>query len=277
MAVDTGMSEDVGEASERSPPHPNPLPPNGAERELEEISLSALQGGEGRGEVGRAAAPTSLIAWLPTLLTWLSPSYPVGGFSYSHGLEWAVETGAVRDRAGLEGYVATILEAGAGWVDLVLLAEAWRSAAEPARLEAVIELGAAWRGTTETALESSQQGAAFITATRTAWSGTALDDLAGPAVYPIAVGLACAGTVPLEAALLGYGHALTANFVSAGMRLVPLGQTDGQRAIATLAPLVAATAIRAAETPLDELGTAAFRIDLCSIHHETQYTRLFRS
>jgi urease accessory protein len=272
MAAGIGMSEDVAEASERSPPHPDPLPPNGAERELSYFSLSALQGGE-----GRAAAPISPIAWFPALLTWLSPSYPVGGFSYSHGLEWAVEAGDVRDRAGLEDYVATIIEAGAGWVDLVLLAEAWRSDADPARRAVVIELGAAWRGTTETALESSQQGAAFILATRAAWPGTALDDLDGSAVYPVAIGLACAGKVPLEAALLGYGHALTANFVSAGMRLVPLGQTDGQRAIANLAPRVAAAAIRAAETPIDDLGTAAFRIDLCSIHHETQYTRLFRS
>src|SRR5271168_1025174 len=123
-------------------------------------------------------APRVLMAdydWLPALLTWLSPSYPVGGFSYSHGLEWAVEAGQVRDRAGLEEYVATIVEAGAGWVDLVLLAEAWRAADEPARRDAVIELGAAWRGTAETALESNQQGAAFIAATRAAWPGTTLD------------------------------------------------------------------------------------------------------
>jgi urease accessory protein len=223
------------------------------------------------------AADTCMNDWLPLLLGWLSPSYPVGGFSYSHGLEWAVETGAVRDRAGLEEYVATIIEVGAGWVDLVLLAEAWRAAADPVRRDGVIELGAALRGTAETALESSQQGAAFIAATRAAWPGTALDDLAGPAVYPIAIGLACAGRVPLDAALLGYGHALTANFVSAGIRLVPLGQTDGQRAIASLAPRVAAAARLAAETPLGELGTCAFGIDLCSIRHETQYTRLFRS
>jgi len=223
----------------------------------------------------RSQMPTP--AWLPMLLTWLSPSYPVGGFSYSHGLEWAVEAGNVHDRHTLEDYVATILEAGAGWVDLVLLAEAWRAAGDPERRDAVIELGAALRGTAETALESSQQGTAFILATRAAWPGTALDDLAGPAVYPVAIGLACAGRVPLEAALTGYGHALTANFVSAGIRLVPLGQTDGQRAIANLAPRVAAATARAAETPLDQLGTSAFRIDLCSIRHETQYTRLFRS
>lgn len=220
--------------------------------------------------------------WLPALLSWLSPAYPIGGFAYSHGLEWAVETGEIHDRAGLEDYVATLIEAGAGWVDLVLLAAAWRAAADPAQLARLIEIGAAWRGTAETALESRQQGAAFLAATRAAWPGTALDrlgpeHLAGPLVYPIAFGLACAGLVPLDRALLGYGHALAGNFVSAGMRLVPLGQTDGQRAIANLSPLVATAAARAESTPLDQLGTAAFRIDLCSIRHETQYTRLFRS
>ena len=215
--------------------------------------------------------------WLPTLLTWLSPAYPVGGFAYSHGLEWAVEAGEVEDRHTLEDYVATILEAGAGWVDLVLLAEAWRAAGDPSRRNAVIELGAAWRGTAETALEANQQGAAFIAATKAAWPGTALDNLDQPAVYPIAVGLACAGRVPLEAALLGYAQALAANFVSAGIRLIPLGQTDGQRVLAALAPRIAAVAARAATASPGEIGTAAFRIDLCSMRHETQYTRLFRS
>jgi urease accessory protein len=217
------------------------------------------------------------IPWLPTLLTWLSPSYPVGGFSYSHGLEWAVESGTVRDRYTLEDYVATIIEAGAGWVDLVLLAEAWRSVDDSARQDAVIELADAWRGTAETALEAGQQGAAFVATTRAAWPGTAIDGIGTPPVYPVAVGLACAGTVPLEAALLGYAHALAANFVSAGIRLIPLGQTDGQRTLAALAPRIAAVAARAAAAQLDEIGTAAFRIDLCSIRHETQYTRLFRS
>ena len=256
MAAGTGMSEEspfsctAGEGGERSEPD------------------------EGEARKRHAASQGEGITWLPTLLTWLSPSYPVGGFSYSHGLEWAIESGAVRDRHTLEDYVATILEAGAGWVDLVLLAEAWRNPEEPA---AVIELAAAWRGTAETALEAVQQGAAFVMTTRAAWPGTALDRIETFPSYPVAVGLGCAGTVPLDAALLAYAHALAANFVSAGIRLVPLGQTDGQRTLAALAPRIAAIAARAATAELDEIGTAAFGVDLCSIRHETQYTRLFRS
>jgi len=74
-----------------------------------------------------------------------------------------------------------------------------------------------------------------------------------------------------------YLHALTANLVSAGVRLVPLGQTDGQRVLAALEPVVAATAARALATALDDVGGAAFRADLASMRHETQHTRLFRS
>ena len=72
-------------------------------------------------------------------------------------------------------------------------------------------------------------------------------------------------------------HALTANWISAGVRLIPLGQTDGQRVLAALEDAVAATAARALTTPLDELGTCAFRADIAGMKHETQYTRLFRS
>ncbi len=72
-------------------------------------------------------------------------------------------------------------------------------------------------------------------------------------------------------------HALTSNWISAGSRLIPLGQTDSQRVLAALEPVVAATARRALAASLDDLGSATFRADLASLRHETQYTRLFRS
>ena len=213
-----------------------------------------------------AGSRMSDLAWLLPLGTWLSPSYPVGAFSYSHGLEWVVET---------------VLEAGAGWADLVLLAASWRAAAadDAAAFEAVRELAQALRGTAETALETTQQGASFVLATRAAWPGTPLDRLAGdrPLTYPVAFGAAAASQVPLAAALLGFAQAVAANLVSAGVRLIPLGQTDGQRTLARLAPVIARVAVAAEAASLDEVGTAAPAIDLSSMRHETQYTRLFRS
>jgi urease accessory protein len=96
--------------------------------------------------------------------------------------------------------------------------------------------------------------------------------------YPVAVAVAAAGHgVPLVPALHAFLHAATANLISAGVRLIPLGQTDGQRLVAALEGVIAATAARALQCPLDEIGGAAFRADLASMRHETQYTRLFRS
>ena len=100
----------------------------------------------------------------------------------------------------------------------------------------------------------------------------------GPVAYPVAVGVTAAGHgIAIEPALSAYLHAVTANLISAGVRLIPLGQTDGQRLLAALEPIVASTAARALITPLDQIGSAAFRADIASMRHETQYTRLFRS
>jgi urease accessory protein len=223
-------------------------------------------------------------AALYRLMTWLSPSYPLGAFSYSHGLEYAVEAGLVRDRAGLCDWVATAVAAGAGRSDGALLAAAWQAAAadDRPRLDAVVELAFAWRGTAETALESRAQGAAFLAATRSAWPHRLLDELAlrqrGEVALPVALGAAAAvHGVPLAAALTAYLHAFAATLVSAGLRLVPLGQSDGQRAIAELESVIAGAAHTILATPLDQIGTAAPLLDWCSMRHETQYTRLFRS
>ena len=226
---------------------------------------------------------TTTEAALYRLLSWLSPAYPLGSFSYSHGLEYAVEAGLVQDAASLQRFVATVLRAGAGRSDAALLVAAYRAAAEDdARgLDSVAALAAAWRGTTETALESQAQGAAFLAVTRTAWPHAALDALAArheKAALPIAVAVAAAAQdVPVEPLLAAYLHGLAANLVSAGMRLVPLGQSDGQRVIAALETCVAAAARAAFATPLEAVGTAAPLIERCSMRHETQYTRLFRS
>uniref|UniRef100_UPI0030BA1633 urease accessory protein UreF n=1 Tax=Neoroseomonas oryzicola TaxID=535904 RepID=UPI0030BA1633 len=218
------------------------------------------------------------------LLTWLSPAYPVGAYTYSHGLEAAVEEGAVTRRDDLVAYVATALRDGAGRVDGALLAAAHRAlAAGKARaLDAVAELGAAWRGTPETALEAEAQGTAFLNVTLAAWPEPRLAAFAArhPRRIPHAVAFGAAAAahgVPLRDATFGYLSAFAANLVSAGVRLVPLGQTDGQLATAALLPVVAAAAEAALTADLDRIGTASPALDLFSIRHETQYTRLFRS
>lgn len=219
------------------------------------------------------------------LLAWLSPAYPIGAFSYSHGVETAVEEGLIRDRASLVAWLDSVLRRGTGAVDGALFAAGCRAASEadwPA-FDGVAERAAAWRGTSEMALESRQQGGSFLSITRTAWPHAALDEvhrrLDGELALPVAVALAAAvHGIALEAALGGYLHAFTANLISAALRAVPLGQTDGQLALAALeASVNEATLTAIAVDSLDEVGTATPLLDWCSLRHETQYTRLFRS
>jgi urease accessory protein len=218
------------------------------------------------------------------LQAWLSPAYPVGAFSFSSGLEWAVEAGDVNDAATLQRWLAVILADGGGFCDAVFFAHTHRAVeqSDDNALAAVAELAVAFAPSKERHLETTAQGSAFRSATAAAWPCAALDRLLGaspgPCAYPVAVGAAAAGHgIPLAPALAAYLHALTANLISAGVRLIPLGQTDGQRVLAALEPVIAAAAARALTIPLDDVGSAAFRADLASLRHETQYTRLFRS
>jgi urease accessory protein len=231
-----------------------------------------------------AAAGNFNAAALYRLMAWLSPAYPIGAFSYSSGIEWAVEAGDVTDAATLERWLAVMIADGGGFCDAVFFAHAHRAAAErdDKALRAVAELAAVFAPSQERHLEATAQGGAFRDATRAAWPTPALDRLLavwdGAVALPVAVAVATAGhEIALAPALQAYLHALTANLVSAGVRLVPLGQTDGQRVLAALEPVVAATAARSLATALDDVGGAAFRADLASMRHETQHTRLFRS
>jgi len=224
------------------------------------------------------------VSALYRLMTWLSPAYPVGAFSYSSGIEWAVEAGDITDAAALRHWLAVMLTDGGGFADAVLFAHAHRAAesGDDKALRAAAELAAALAPSKERHLETTAQGNAFVEATRAAWACDALDRLKniwdGPVAYPVAVAAAAAGHgVALAPALAAYLQALAANWVSAGVRLVPLGQTDGQRVLAALEPVIAASAQRAPRVALDDLGSAAFRADLAGARHETQYTRLFRS
>jgi urease accessory protein len=217
------------------------------------------------------------------LLTWASPAFPTGAFSYSHGLEYAVEEGLVTSAAQLQEWVGWIVQRGAMCSDAVLLAHAYRAAeaGDNVNLDEVAELAAAMRGTAETAMESLQQGASFFDTAQAVWPSKRMTAFlkrngAKPAL-PVAVALLSAGAVPLRETLGAYLHAAMANLVSAGVRLIPLGQTDGQRSIVALEAAVTETVKRALITSLDDLATAAPMVDWTSMRHETQYTRLFRS
>jgi urease accessory protein len=212
---------------------------------------------------------------LYTLCAWLSPGYPVGAFGYSHGIEWAVEAGDIRDTETLALWIADLLRHGSGRTDAVLLAHAWRAERDGDRqaLAALAELAEALAPSAERLLETTALGTAFAKITESAWG----EDPA-PAPYPVALGQAAARRhIPLDRTTFLYLHAFAANLVSAAIRLVPLGQTDGQRALAELMPEAARAAAEAVAAPIEAVGGCAIRADIASMRHETQRTRLFRS
>jgi urease accessory protein len=221
-------------------------------------------------------------AALYRLMTWLSPSFPVGAFSYSSGIEWAVEAGDIGDAASLRDWLAAMLADGAGFCDGIFLAHAHRASADNAALAGIAEHAAAFVPSRERQLETSAQGRAFIEIARAAWNCDGLDRMIsscdGTTVYPVAVGLVSAAhAIPLAPTMHAFLHALTSNWISAGARLIPMGQTDSQRVLALLEQVVVSTGKRALDASLDDLGSATFRADLACMRHETQYTRLFRS
>jgi urease accessory protein len=217
------------------------------------------------------------------LLIWLSPAYPVGAYSYSHGLEWVIESGAVKNLDTLVGWIEDLLTHGAGRSDVIFLAETWRAlaAADARALDEVAELAAAFAPSAERQLEALAQGTAFLTATLAAWHKPELEALAAggrQVAYPVAVGAcAAAHALPLADTAHAYAQAYAANLVSAAVRLIPLGQSDGLRALARLESLIPRIVAAALACTLDDVGGAAVAADVASMRHETQYTRLFRS
>jgi urease accessory protein len=218
------------------------------------------------------------------LLVWLSPAFPVGSFAYSHGLEWAVESGDVTDAASLRTWIEDLVRHGSGRNDSVVLAVAYRAtvAGDTSGLAEAAELAVALQPSRERHLETTQQGEAFAIAVEAAWPTPAFAALRqahdGPVAYPVAVAVAAAGHgVPLPATLEGYLTAFVSALVSACVRLGPIGQTEGQRVIAALMPAIRDMAAALPDATLDDLGAATLRSDLASMLHETQYSRLFRS
>ncbi len=219
-------------------------------------------------------------------LVWLSPAFPVGAYSYSHGLEQAVEAGLVTDRLTLIAWIEGIVRFGAGRVDGMCLLAAHRAvaAADHERLLDVAELAAAMRGSAELALESMAQGTAFLKAIDSGWPylspAPALQSVgrANVVVYAVAIGTVASLAGIDEATVLhAYLTAFCGNLVSAALRLAPIGQSDGIAALAALESAVGSAVERLRRTPFENLGSATLMVDCCSMKHETQETRLFRS
>lgn len=231
----------------------------------------------------------AMSAHLP-MMVWMSPAFPVGGFAYSHGLEWAAEAGDLKGADDLREWLGDLLLHGGPRNDAILFRHAFLASerGDDDGLREVAELALAFAGSRERRLEAVTQGNAFVIAASSSWPCTALDRLKaawdGDVAYPLAVAVTAAGHgLALHPSLEGFLVGVVGNLVSAAVRLGVVGQTGGQQAVAALVPLAERLAARvcgadgAAALTLDDLGGAAFRSDISALRHETQYTRLFRS
>ena len=207
---------------------------------------------------------------LLTLVQWLSPAFPVGGYAYSHGLEWAISAGLVQDAAGLRGWLADVIGFGSGRSDAVLLALSLAPEADHAALAAY---AAALAPAKERLTETLEQGRAFTLATN-----ALLGRDHEPAPLPVAVGRAAAGLgLAVERVVALYLHGFASSLVQGAVRFVPLGQTEGQQVLTALHPVISGVAGWAASAGLDDLGSAGFGSDMAAMAHEGMEVRIFRS
>lgn len=220
------------------------------------------------GTDGPMATATDLL----TLAQWFSPAFPVGAFSYSHGLERAIDAGEVTDAKALQGWIGDVLHHGGGRSDAIFLAAAYRAE----NVTAVEEIDATCRAfapSRERLLETEAQGTAFCRTVERVW-GLTLGNL----TYPVAAGRAARlRNLPLDLTAPVYLHAFVSNLVAVGQRLVPIGQTDGQAIIRALSTECAAIAEESLHGDLSALSSTAFLADIASMNHETQYSRTFRT
>jgi len=221
---------------------------------------------------------------LVRLLQLASPALPIGAYSYSQGLEWAVAAGTVGDAASAHAWIGSALE-------LVVApgeaAVAWRllDAAQDEDWAAVGEWNDWFRASRETAelrAETEQMGQSLVklasdldlldTPARAA--ATTLSPVTLPAAYAL---IARGFGVPAEAALTAYVWSWLENQVLAALKTIPLGQVAGQRLLADLGARIPAAVAVARALPADEVSSFAPGLALASSRHETQYSRLFRS
>lgn len=217
-------------------------------------------------------SPRPMSTEILTLTQWLSPAYPVGAFAYSHGLETAISEGQITDAASLRCWLRDVLQHGSGQSDCILLRAAY-AANTVERLSEVDAIARAFAPSAERLQETLLQGQAFCATTNAIWGGQPPD-----LTYPVALGHAAwrAGFDPTLTASM-YLHAFTSNLVSATVRAVPLGQTEGQDVLAALTPICHAIAEDSATLDLDDLTSSAFLSDIAAMRHETLQPRIFRT
>ena len=234
------------------------------------------------------AESTDTIHQTQVLAALFSPAFPIGAFSYSHGIEVAIASGDVADASTAYDWIETILRGGSGRNDAILMANAYKAinlhtikgadlaGGRNAEIEVINELAFALSPGAERAQESRELGVNFTRIIKQVYE---LDiGLSPPLAYPVAAGLAARHLgCELRLSLSFFLQSFIGNLISVTLRAVPLGQSDGQIILAQLMPVTAALADEAATTTLDDVGGYAILADHASILHETLDTRIYRT
>lgn len=209
---------------------------------------------------------------LARLLQLASPTLPVGAYSYSQGMEAAVEAGMVKDAESAERWIGDVLEFSVGRMEAAIVFHLMENPGSAAGLNALF---LASRETAELRAESVQMGHSLSKLLEDLGAGKVpLDEPAFPTAYAFA---ALQWKIEPRAAVLGYLWSWLENQVMAALKALPLGQTAGQRILLSLAERLERMVERAASLPENEWCNFAPGLAVLSARHETQYSRLFRS
>lgn len=204
------------------------------------------------------------------LLNWMSPTFPIGAFAYSHGVEQAIVDGRITNVAEIEEWIAALVQHGSGWNDVVLFAQCWSTP-----VDVLNERALALAGSAERYMETTHLGRNFNNAAAV-WTGSKKNE--ATIAYPVAAGEACKSMgIDQHQALIAYLQGFCSALVSVALRLVPLGQTNGLIAMRNLAPLLSAAAGKAAAASLDDIGTSCVAAEIAAMQHETLHPRIFRT
>ncbi len=204
-----------------------------------------------------------------TVMQWMSPAFPIGAFAYSHGLEWAIDKGHVSNGEKLQKWITDLLEYGSLRTDAIFISLILRGH----DVRKMNELSMALCPAGERLLETKLQGSAFAKVIEDVWQ----QDI-GELSLPIAVALASKNqSIEQDLILPAYLYAFCSNLISAAIRLIPIGQTEGQRIMLELYQTISDLVQTASESEIDDLNSACFFSDVSAMEHEYLQPRIFKT
>ena len=202
------------------------------------------------------------------LQSWFSPAFPIGAFSYSHGLETAIQQGRVADNASLAAWIDCLLRYGGGWNDALFIKLVYEEGS------AINTLCLALSSSSEREQETTELGRSFVRTLNASYGFELPDGLA----YPVAVGLAARQEgISLALVIQSYLQAFASNLISVGVRVIPIGQQAGQACLVQLYPVIERMTKKVLNSNEDALGSAAFTSDLIAMMHENNSPRIYRT